>query len=149
MLQSLLATMTVTPDDVQIWECNPLLILGGSGEVVFGKATNLEFTPLDSAAAVVGHAICLTPGDDGVCPEIAIATRQYIDNPIEMARRQGIILQGTDQNDHPVTWLINGAADRFLTTPDAEQLEYDEETAKMLEEELEGEPEKLNLNSYL
>jgi len=149
MLQSLLDNLSATPSDVQVWECNPLLVVNDKNDVVYGKATNLEFTPFESASTTIGHAVALTQASDGVSPEIAISTRQYIDNPIEMSRRQGIILQGVDQNGYPVSWYINGAADRFLTTPDVEQLEYDEETAKLLEEELAGEPDKLNLNSFI
>jgi len=148
MFDSFLASLTADPNDVQIWECEPLLILDAENKVVFGQATKLEFTPIDDKS-IVGHAVALDAGNLGVRPEIAIATRQYIDNPIEMSRRQGIILQGTDQFESPVMWLINGAADRYLTSPDAEQLEYDEETAKLLEAELAGEPEKLNLNSFI
>jgi len=149
MLQTLLEGFTVKPEDVQIWECNPLMVLRGADEVTYARPTKIEFTPFESSKTVFGHAIALEAAADGVSPQISIATRQYIDNPIEMARRQGIVLQGTDQNDLPVTWLINGAADRFMTTPEAEQIPYDEETAKLLEEELQGDPEKLNLNSYL
>lgn len=47
-------------------------------------------------------------------------------------------------------WYINGAADRFLTSEEVQDVEYDEETAKELESELGSEePTKLNLNSYL
>lgn len=149
MLESFLSKLAVDPGDVQIWECNPLLILDANGVVVFAQATKLEFTPILEDPSIVGHAVSSDAGALAALPEIAVATRQYIDNPIEMSRRQGIILQGADQSGSQVTWLINGAADRFLTTPDAEQLDYDEETAKLLQDELEGEPEKLNLNSFI
>ena len=149
MLQSLLATLTVKPLDVQIWDCNPLLILKADENVAYAQPTKIEFTPFDETSPTIGHAIALVPGKDGVCPEISITTRQYIDNQIEMAKRQGIVLLGTDQNGETIEWFINGAADRFMTTPDPEQLPYDEETAKILEQELVGQPDKLNLNSFI
>ena len=149
MLQSLLEGLSATPLDVQIWECNPLLVVKASTQVVYGQETKIEFTPFQSTSTIIGHAIALVPDKDGINPQISISTRQYIDNPIELSRRQGITLLGVDQAGEPVEWLINGSADRFLTTPDVEQLEYDEETAKVLEEELAGEPDKLNLNSFI
>jgi len=126
-----------------------LVVLEDQDRVVYGQKTKLEFTPFGSEKSTIGYAVALMANASGLTPQIAITTRQYIDNPIEMSRRQGIILQGTDQDANPVTWLINGAADRFFTTPDAEQIEYDEETAKLLEEELKGEAEALNLNSFI
>ena len=66
----------------------------------------------------------------------------------DTGRRQGIILTGTDQFDEPVTWFVNYAADRFLTATDNEEIEYDEETAKILEAELTGEPKKMNLPTF-
>ena len=149
MLQALLTKLSATPMDVQIWECNPLVVLGDGEAIEFGQETNLEFTPFESSTTTIGHAIALSPGKNGQTPQISINTRQYIDNPIEMSRRQGIVLQGFDQEQKPVTWLINGAADRFFTTPGADQIPYDEETAKLLEEELNSDPEKLNLNSFI
>ena len=149
MLQALLTKLSATPLDVQIWECNPLVVLGDGDEVEFGQETKLEFTPFESSTTTIGHAIALKSGKTGKYPEISINTRQYIDNPIEMSRRQGIILQGFDQDEKPVTWLINGAADRFFTSPETEEVPYDEETAKLLEDELASGPEKLNFNSFI
>lgn len=150
MLQSLLSGLTTKPLDVQVWDCVPLVVADSQGELAYGQETKLEFTPFDETANRVGHAIALKPNSKGTQPEIAIDTRQYIDNPIELGRRQGIILTGTNQEGSYVTWYINGAADRFLTTPEPDEIEYDEEIAKILEEELANtEPTKLNLNSYL
>jgi hypothetical protein len=149
MLQALLTKLSATPLDVQIWECNPLVVLGDGDAIEYGQETNLEFTPFESSTTTIGHAIALKPGKIGQIPQISVNTRQYIDNPLELSRRQGIILQGLDQDQKPVTWLINGAADRYFTTPGTEQIPYDEETAKLLEEELAGSPEKLNLNSFI
>ena len=149
MLQSLLAGLSAKPLDVQVWDCVPMIVVKEHEKVEYAHPTKVEFTPFPPDNAFIGHAIALTPGSDGVHPELSVSTRQYIDNPIELAKRQGIILMGIDQNNETVEWYINGAADRFLTTPDPDQLEYDEETAKALEEELAGEPDKLNLNSFL
>jgi hypothetical protein len=149
MLQSLLSLMTTKPLDVQIWECDPLIVVMTGNEVAYAHRTKIEFTPFDSTT-MIGHGLVLTPDHEGVCPEIAAVSRQYIDMPVDgfvFARRQGIILMGTDQFQAPVTWYINGAADNFLNSPPEEGLVYDEEIGKILEEELEGEPEKFNLNS--
>ncbi len=148
MLQALLKLASTKPLDVQVWHCNPLVVVNDKGTILYGRATRVEFTPFEENEKVVGHAVAMTEGDDGVRPEVSIAMRQYIDNPLEFGRRQGIILTGTNATGSAVRWLINGAVDRFMTTAGDGELEYDEETAKLLEEELEGEPDKVNLNSY-
>ena len=143
--------MSTKPLDVQIWHCNPLLVVMNDVDIAYGHETKVEFTPFDSTT-MIGHGIALAPDPEGIRPEIAVISRQYIDMPADgfaFSRRQGIILMGTDQYDGPVTWFINGAADRFLVGLSPQEIEYDEETAKILEEELAGEPEKLNLNSFL
>ncbi len=150
MLQSLLAGLATAPLDVQIWDCVPLVVEGAPGQILYGQTTQIEFTPFGEQASLVGHAIALKANDLGVVPEISIDMRQYIDNPIELGRRQGIILSGSDAAGVSVTWYINGAADRYLTSDAVEPMEYDEETAKILEQELANEDlHKLNLNSYL
>ena len=150
MLQSLLEGLSVTPMDVQIWDCVPLVIVGAGNEIVYGMETKLEFTPFGEESRILGHAIALKPNPQGINPEISISMRQYIDNPIELGRRQGIILTGEDAAGTSVSWYINGAADRLLTSPPVDELEYDEETAKLLEEELGAEGvQAANINSYL
>jgi hypothetical protein len=150
VLQSLLALFTTKPLDVQIWYCDPLLVVIEGDEIKYGLKTKVEFTPFESET-IIGHAIVETPGSDGLRPEIAIFSRQYIDAPSAApdgtSRRQGLILMGNGKGEEPVTWFINGAADQFLTAPPGPALEYDEATAKILEAELSGEPEKLNLNT--
>ena len=63
------------------------------------------------------------------------------------ANNSAWVYMGNGKGEEPVTWFINGAADQFLTAPPGPALEYDEATAKILEAELSGEPEKLNLNT--
>lgn len=75
MLEAILAGVSVKRTDVQVWDCDPLVILNSEGHVVFGQGTKLEFTPLDSNDAVVGHAIAIKPDAAGIRQEIAISTR--------------------------------------------------------------------------
>ena len=149
MLPSLLALITTKKTDVQVWDCDPLVVVGANDEVAYARHTKIEFTPVESES-IIAHAVAIPPASDGTRPEIVVISRQYIDMPADgfaLSRRQGIILGGTDQYDLPVTWYINGAADHFLTIDHTDDVPYDEETAKLLESELVGEPEKLNLNS--
>lgn len=151
MLQSLLALATTKPLDVQIWHCDPLMVVMNEKDVVYLRKVTLEFTPFEGKD-LIGHCQALEPNDKGLKPEIAVQSRQYIDDMPGWlgvhGRRQGIILTGNDESGTPQIWLINGAADEFVIDPSNNQVEYDEETAKALEEELDGRAEKLNLDTF-
>jgi hypothetical protein len=150
MFEKLASLFTNNPQDVQVWKCDPLVVTLGSSEVAYAHKTDLEFTPLDSPD-LVGKAIAMTPDPEGIRPEITIISRLYIDAPSptpRFARRQGIVLTGVDQFDEPVTWYVNGAADHFLTESSID-IEFDEETSKVLEEEIGTNVAKLNLTTIL
>ncbi len=150
MFKKLVDLFTNSPQDVQVWKCDPLLVTVADDQVVYALKTDIEFTPVDSTE-VIGKAIALTPNNEGLKPEITVISRIYIDAPSptpDFGRRQGIVLSGTDLTGEPVSWHINGAADHFLTESKID-LEYDEEISKELESELGGELKKTNISTIL
>ena len=154
MLQSFLKSFKHSSQDVQIWECVPLVVVAEGENVLFAKETKIEFTPFEKSSNLIGSAIGIPDGSEDSTeaeqPQITINLCQYLDNPIEMGRRQGIILNGVDQLGNGVTWYINGAADRYLASPDPEAVDFDEETEAILKAELgESGPGKTFINQYL
>ena len=154
MLQSFLKSFKHSPQDVQIWECVPLVVVAEGENVLFAKETKIEFTPFEQSSKQIGTAVGIPDGSEDSTearqPQITINLCQYLDNPIEMGRRQGIILNGVDQLGNGVTWYINGAADRYLASPEMEPVEYDVETEEILKKELgESGPGKTFINQYL
>ena len=148
MLQSLLAKHKKKNLDVQIWDCDPLVIVLNDVDVAYAYHTDVEFTPFDSKECI-GHAVALKPDPDRLRPEISINSRTTVvrADGWRLGARQGLILTGVDQFDEPVTWHINSAADQFLITPITDDVPFDEENEAVLREELDGKAEKLDITA--
>jgi hypothetical protein len=137
MLQSLLESLKTRAQDNQIWNCDPLVITVGDGEIAYGQHTEVEYTPFESKVCN-GHAITINPDPEGFRPEIAITSYTRITSVtgLRAAPRPGYILSGTDQFGDPVIWYTNAAANQFLTMPTSEPIPFDEETEAILRAEI-------------
>ena len=115
-------------DDVQIWDCDPLLVVDEHGAVAFSKRTKVEWHPSDGGQ---GHLYCLTDRDDWK-PDLEIEHKLVINAQVRPAQggigsRPGVTLFGHDEAGKGYTWYINGAADEYLTDDGGKPPPYDED----------------------
>jgi|GEM_PF-2325415 len=142
---SLFDRFKTSPNDVQVWDCEPLVIADSLGNVQFSGNIQIEFTPTSEMGGQLGFAQF---SEDSLASghSCAVDLCVYYDNPVRFGFRQGVTMMGRDASGAEVNWYINGSADKFLTEePVKDEIPYDEETAKLLEEEI-GESKGAYLN---
>lgn len=140
--------------DVQIWDCDPLVIILAGSEIAYSQRTKVEFTPI-SSDETFGRAVAIQGDPEGFLPTIEIsakigvrlALKRYFPavDSMYFGGREGLMLEGTDQFDDPVTWLINEAAVQFILRPVTEPIAFDEQIESILRSEIGSEAKKLEL----
>jgi hypothetical protein len=60
--------------DVQIWDCDPLVIVLANSEIAYSRRTKVEFTPT-SSDQVFGRAVVMEGEPDGFQPTIDITAK--------------------------------------------------------------------------
>ena len=121
--------------DVEIWDCQPLVIADADNVIYFADNAKIEFTPPSKGSQNAGSVIFDTDLVEPKVRSLSVELIEYYDSPQMMFRRQGMVLKGSNPDGFTMIWYIGGAADRFMTDPTEGDLPYDEETAKLLEEE--------------
>lgn len=103
--------------EIEIWECDPLVITDLAGEVIFGGKCKIEFAP-DDASRETGSALALGLELHGKDVKIEVEGRTpYLPAPTPgffFAIREGRTLWGHNDDGESFTWFINADADRAL-----------------------------------
>jgi hypothetical protein len=106
------------PFEVQIWECDPLVIEDDRGDVRFAARCKVEFTPADPADDT--GFIKVVPSEEGQwtysmevdCREPPLPIVPNL--PFYKGVREGRTLFGHDDEGTDFTWYVNEDAKRFL-----------------------------------
>lgn len=107
----------VSTSEVEIWECEPLVIEGSGGEILFAGRCRIEFAP-DSPERFSGTAVApdLLIGDR----EVRMTVDEVLPSPpspvmsIFYGKREGRTLYGHDAEGNSFTWYVNSDADRAI-----------------------------------
>jgi hypothetical protein len=114
----------VFPDPLapEIWDCDPLVVVGEDDEVAYAGRTRIQVQPLGGDR----YNLESEEGRDGRLPELIDAERVVIPEMIQLdsmieydvltrGKRRGATFRGRDKEGAEFTWYINSAADAFLT----------------------------------
>lgn len=119
-----------TPDSIQVWHCDPLVIVDDEGQVAFAGPAEVEYHPLDGAESI-GSAAVTTPTSDGWAPRLKVTSRadRFDRVPdVRLGMRSGFTLYGEDEEGIGFAWHVDGAADLFLTMKAAEDARNEQAT---------------------
>ena len=101
----------MTSHTPQIWYCDPLLIAGEDGEIIYADKATVEFQPL-AEGEFIGHAI-VSDAEGGPPIEINVLSRlDRMDRipDVRLGLIDGFTLLGTQPDGEAVAWHLNGAA---------------------------------------
>ena len=117
MLRDFLQALGIvaTPrDSVQVWDCDPLVVVDDDGSLAFSGRCDVEFSP-GPENGVSGRAEAQR-SREGWTPTLNVVSR--IDDPVidmRMGQRGGFTLRGADDEGYGFRWYVNRAAVRYLT----------------------------------
>ena len=111
-LQSL-GVVAMSRDAVQVWDCDPLVVVDDDGELALSDRCDVEFTPGPSDGNT-GRAVAQR-SRDGWTPTLNVASRIDDYSDFRLGQRAGFTLRGADDEGYGFTWYVNRAAVRYLT----------------------------------
>lgn len=106
-----------SPNFVEVWQCDPLLVVDENEEILYNARTDVEFTA-DDASGMQGGALALRPDASGFQPWLSVdghlAASPTIRN-LYAGQREGFTVFGHDEEGRQFTWYIGQAAVEFIS----------------------------------
>lgn len=100
------------PLEERTWECEPLVVVNASGEIVFEGKTKVNVTPHSD-----GTADMFAEGDRGGWHPSLLNAKHSVHSSSNLfldGSRDGVDCIGLDRDRQGFIWYINGAADDYF-----------------------------------